>query len=79
MKLFSLREIAKSLINTEKKFRILTFSFKKLINTGSIHKIFQEKNFMRNMYYLNLIYLSSYFPFAQKTIFIVTKNFTNFD
>ena len=28
-------------------YQILTFSFKKLINTGNIHKVLQEKKYMK--------------------------------
>ena len=39
-----------------KNCRILTFSFKKLINIGNINKVLQEKNFISNMsYFINLL------------------------
>ena len=41
-------------------YRLLTFSFKKLINTRNVHKVLQEKYFMSNMSYLILIYSASY-------------------
>ena len=35
-----------------KKLPNFNFSFKKLINTGNIHKVLQEKKYMYNMYSL---------------------------
>ena len=69
-----LREIAKSSINND---RILTFSFKKLINAGNIHKILQDKKLYEQ--YLILMHLASYFNFTQKNIFIMTENHTYFN
>ena len=62
-----------------KNDRILTFSFKKLINSNNIHTALQDKkNVMSNMSFLILIYFASYL-LTQENIFILTKNYTHFD
>ena len=71
-------EIFKSLMKNEKNYRILTFSFKKLINTYNVHKVLQEEK-LYEQYPLFDIYVAANIPIAQETIFIVTKNHTCFN
>ena len=57
--LFSLgKKIAySSIINEKKKYRMLTFSFIKLINTGNIHESSARKNFYEQCVYVSRNYI----------------------